>query len=133
MTSTRHLVQTIRVPVRWGDMDALGHVNHTSYFRYMEEARIAWMNDVLARTGPFPGEGHFIVNASCTFHLAITFPATVEVAMYLGEPGRSSIDSHYDMTIDGRKYAEGAAKIVWVDYDTQRSAPLPDRLLALYR
>lgn len=132
MTSKRILVQTIQVPVRWGDMDALGHVNNTCYFRYMEEARIAWMDDVLARAGPFPGEGHNIVNASCTFHLPIVHPAALEVRMYLGTPGRSSIESHYEIDIGGRNYAEGAAKIVWVDFKTQRSTPLPQRLLSLY-
>ncbi len=26
------------IPLRWGDMDAFGHVNNTLYFRYMEQA-----------------------------------------------------------------------------------------------
>ena len=29
------------MPVRWGDMDALGHVNNAMYFRYAESGRIA--------------------------------------------------------------------------------------------
>jgi acyl-CoA thioesterase FadM len=29
--------------IRWSDMDMLGHVNNTVYFRYMEQARIEWM------------------------------------------------------------------------------------------
>jgi acyl-CoA thioester hydrolase len=28
------------IPIRWGDMDAMGHLNNTSYFRYMETCRI---------------------------------------------------------------------------------------------
>ena len=24
------------IPIRWGDMDAMGHVNNTIYFRYFE-------------------------------------------------------------------------------------------------
>ena len=39
----RLLVHTSRQPIRWGDMDALGHVNNTVYFRYMEQARIEWI------------------------------------------------------------------------------------------
>jgi acyl-CoA thioester hydrolase len=31
------------IPVRWGDMDAFGHVNNTVYFRYFEETRFQWM------------------------------------------------------------------------------------------
>jgi acyl-CoA thioester hydrolase len=25
-----------QIPVRWGDMDAFGHVNNAMYFRYVE-------------------------------------------------------------------------------------------------
>jgi hypothetical protein len=32
----KKLVYEMTIPIRWGDMDAMGHVNNTSYFRYME-------------------------------------------------------------------------------------------------
>jgi len=32
----RVLVHTTIQRIRWGDMDMLGHVNNTVYFRYME-------------------------------------------------------------------------------------------------
>ena len=28
------LVHEMRMPVRWGDLDAMGHVNNTIYFRF---------------------------------------------------------------------------------------------------
>ena len=42
MSEDRKLVHVERIPIRWGDMDAMGHVNNTVYFRYMEQARIGW-------------------------------------------------------------------------------------------
>jgi acyl-CoA thioester hydrolase len=33
----RHIA---RVPVRWADLDALGHVNNVVYLRYLQEARV---------------------------------------------------------------------------------------------
>ena len=35
------LVRVDRVPMRWGEMDALGHMNNVCYFRYFEQARIS--------------------------------------------------------------------------------------------
>lgn len=32
--SSKKLVHTLRMPIRWGDMDAMGHVNNTNYFRF---------------------------------------------------------------------------------------------------
>ena len=39
-------VYEMRFTVRWGDMDAMRHVNNTQYFRYMETARIDWMSSI---------------------------------------------------------------------------------------
>ena len=53
------------VPIRWGDMDALGHVNNALYFRYMETARVEWLRAVGAMGAglDLKGDGPVIVNA----------------------------------------------------------------------
>ncbi len=131
MTAHRKLVHSTRVPIRWGDMDAQGHVNNTAYFRYMEQARIEWLMWLDDRCGGFPGQGSVIVNASCTFIAPLTYPGTVEVRMYVDPPGRSSIGTHYELRIGEVKRAEGSAKLVWIDQQSLRSAPLPERVATL--
>ncbi|MBM3384043.1 MAG: acyl-CoA thioesterase, partial [Betaproteobacteria bacterium] len=44
MDEKRTLAHVERIPIRWGDMDAMGHVNNTVYFRFMEQARISWFD-----------------------------------------------------------------------------------------
>ena len=110
----RVLVHTSRQPIRWGDMDMLGHVNNTVYFRYCEQARIEWTYGLYAGSDLYDKTGPVIVNASCTFLLPLVYPGEVEVRMYLGEPGRTSVGSYYEILKDGRKYADGAAKMVWL-------------------
>jgi acyl-CoA thioester hydrolase len=53
--------------------------------------------------------------------------------MYLGDPGRTSVGSYYEIWKDGKKYADGAAKIVWIDIASGRSVPLPDAVAAPLR
>ena len=129
----RVLVHTSRQPIRWGDMDAMGHVNNTTYFRYMEQARIEWSGALI----PMPGEPAMlpmvIVNASCTFLLPLVYPGVVEIRMLLGDLGRTSVGSFYEIAMNGETYAEGAAKIVWIDPATGRPAPLPAILSAPLR
>ena len=131
MTAERKHVHTTRVPIRWGDMDAQGHVNNTVYFRYMEQARIEWLAWLDDRCGGFPGQGSVIVNASCTFITPLTYPGTVEVRMYLDPPGRSSIGTHYELHAGGAKHAEGSAKLVWIDQRSRHSVPLPERVMSV--
>jgi acyl-CoA thioester hydrolase len=69
-----------------------------------------------------------IVNASCTFEQPLVYPGDVEVRMYLAAPGKSSVGSFYDILKDGRRHAEGAAKMVWIDLATGRSTSLPEAI-----
>jgi acyl-CoA thioester hydrolase len=100
----------------------------------MEQARIEWVQSLdPARDAHQGGVGPVIVNASCTFVVPLIYPGKLEVRMYLGDPGRSSVGSYYEIWSDGRKYADGAAKIVWIDLASGRSVPLPDRITAPLR
>ncbi len=114
-------------------MDAMGHVNNTVYFRYMEQTRIEWFYACAQRLGvtAYEREGPVIVNASCTFHLPLTYPGEAEVRMFVGAPGKSSVESYYEIWMNARKYADGAAKLVWIDLETTKSAPLPTAFRAL--
>ena len=128
--SDKILIHTSHMKLRWGDMDAFGHVNNTIYFRYMEQTRIEW----LERAGSsmvIDGHGPVIVHASCTFLRQLKYPADIEIRMYAQPPGRSSFDTVYQIRrVDQPEilYAEGSAKVVWVNFKEEKSAPLPDEV-----
>lgn len=129
----RKLIFTTILPIRWGDMDGMGHVNNTVYFRYMEQARIEWFESLGYNTGQNAREGPVIVNASCTFLVPLVYPGNIEVRMYLGQPGRSSLPTHYELRLAGSDtlYAHGDAKVVWIDPASGRSISLPDNMRTL--
>ena len=121
------LAYEMEIPIRWGDMDAMGHVNNTVYFRYMEQVRISWF-DALGFAPDRNGQGPLIVDAACTFVRELVYPGVVLVRQFVGEPGRSSWQTRIEMrrTDDADTvYAHGSARCVWVDYPQRRSAPLP--------
>ena len=132
MEHHRKLVYSNRMPIRWGDQDVMGHVNNTVYFRYMEQTRIEWLESFGFGTAWTQSEGPVIVNASCTFLIPITYPGTVDCRMFCGTPGRSSVPTFYEMRLVGeeRIYAEGAAKLVWINPSTGKSIPLPGAMRA---
>jgi len=126
-------VHTSHQLIRWGDMDMLGHVNNTVFFRYCEQARIEWTYGLHREGEAYANTGPVIVNASCTFLQPLVYPGEVEVRMYLGEPGRTSLATFYEILKDGTKHADGAAKLVWIDLASGRSVPLPDVVIAPLR
>lgn len=125
---TRYPVH-IEIPVAWGEMDALGHVNNVVYFRYFESARIAYFARVLAGFAP---AGPILATASCDFLLPLAHPDTVRVEVGVTHLGTTSFTMAYRVVSLGRGAlaARGQSVCVWYDYGAGKKAPLPDPLRA---
>ncbi len=125
-------VHRLRMPIRWGDMDAMGHVNNTVYFRYFEQARIAWFEAMGCPPDP-AGVGPVIISAHCTFLKQLRYPGDIEVDTLVGEFGRSSFHTiHQIRRPDDPEtvMAEGGSKVVWVDQRVEKAVPLPEQIKA---
>jgi acyl-CoA thioester hydrolase len=113
--------------IDWGDMDALGHVNNGRYFDYFQQARIDWLHALnLDMTN---NEGPVVIHMACTFLKPIIYPATLTLDSHAHTPGRSSLMMTHHIYQENSLMAEGTSKIVWVDYKTNRSIPLPKIIL----
>lgn len=127
------LVHVEHMRMRWGDMDVLGHMNNTVYFRYLEQARISWFDamNVDYRTHP---EGPVLGNINCRFRVPVVYPADLTVTLHLGPVRRSSFPLYSDIhdTADpARIYATAEAMMVWIDLKDGKSRPVPEWLRAL--
>ena len=128
MAEDKRLVHVERIPIRWGDMDAMGHVNNTVYFRYMEQARIGWFDALVPEETAWKSTGIVIANASCNFKRPINYPGTVEVKVYARAPGGSSVGTFYELRVDEDQqiYADGEAVVVFIDMGTQKPVRIPE-------
>jgi acyl-CoA thioester hydrolase len=129
--TTRRLVHVESIPMRWGDMDAMGHVNNTVYFRYMEQARIAWFDALVPDRQAWSALGIVIVSTSCNFRKPLTYPGTVEVRLSVGAPGGSSVPTFYELNVGEELYADGVAVVVFVDMQSQKPVRIPERIRSL--
>ncbi len=129
----KKLTYEMTIPIRWGDMDAMGHVNNTIYFRYLEFVRIDWMLS-LGLGLQMDREGFVIVNAFCNFIRQLEYPGDVVAKHYVANPGRSSFDAFVTLERSdepGVLYATGGATTVWLDFAASKTLPMPDALRAV--
>ena len=130
----KKLTHEMMIPVRWGDMDPMGHVNNATYLRYFEITRLDWLYKIGAPPDPSRGSGPIIVNAFCNYVRQLTFPGDLRARHFVANPGRSSFDTYITLERTdqpGLLYCEGGSTTVWTDYAAQKSAPLPDWLRGL--
>ena len=128
----------IDIPVAWGEMDALRHVNNIVYFRYFESARIAYFEKL--RLWEFmnqTGVGPILASIQCKFKIPLAYPDTVSVGTRIPsiEQDRFVMEyravSHKSQAIA----AEGEGVVVSYNYRESKKTPLPEemkqRILAL--
>ena len=133
------VLYTCELDVRWGDMDSMGHVNNTLYFRFCEQARMQWFTSLDLSQTEAPDSLIVIINAFCEFQVPVVYPARLQIEMSADGLGKSSFMSHYTIkdapgsysTPDPVHYATGRAKIVWVDHTGAKSIPVPNAIRQL--
>jgi acyl-CoA thioester hydrolase len=124
----------IELPVLWGHMDALGHVNNAEYFRYLEAGRIAYCRDVLPDSLR-SAANLVLADIQCRFLRQLHYPDTIEVCTRIGRLGNRSM--HAECAIfrqhEDDAVATSRAVMVWFDFHTEQSMPLPAQLRAAIR
>lgn len=121
----------MKMPLRWGDMDALGHVNNIMYFRFFETVRLAWFEQLGYEPLGEGEEGLVIVDNHAEYLVPVVYPAELQVRMGGHSPGRSSFVSTYTITVGDTLTTRGSSRIVWVNNREMKSKPLPEKILQL--
>ncbi len=119
-------LSSMRFPVRWGEMDALGHVNNAEYLRYFEESRTLW-GESLGLHLDGRGEGMILLKANITYKKQVSYPANIEVTLFAGKIGRTSFHLVNTLTLEGDRTpaAIGEFVIVWFDYCANNPVVIP--------
>lgn len=128
---------TVRIPVRWGDLDPYGHVNNVAMFSLLEEARVAafWNGRATVSGGDQPSDPHTAILSAGVEGKTLTFVAIhhieylaplghlsepVRIDLWLSAIGGASFDIDYEV-IDGETVcARARTTLVLIDPATNR-------------
>ncbi|MFY4774520.1 acyl-CoA thioesterase [Metabacillus sp. RGM 3146] len=117
--------------VRFCETDALGHINNTSYFIYMEEARVQFFESIGfimdAKNWQF-----IMAQASCDFLDQAHFNDELVVITSVTHLGTKSFHMEHLMknAVTGRPVAKGKSVIVTYEFQEQKSIPIPGHIRA---
>lgn len=129
-TPLEDFVHRHREPIRWGDMDAFGHVNNVQFFRYLESARVEYATAVLSEEVKSEGQNIILADIRCAFRRQLQWPGEVEVYTRASRVGRTSFDlEQVVLRADAREVvATSETVLVWFDFAAQKPTPVPDHI-----
>lgn len=120
------------LPTRWSDDDTYGHVNNVVHYQLFDTAVNGWLieasgTDIRA----LPAIG-LVVETQCRYLAELRFPEVVTAGLGLERLGNSSVVYRLALFSDGRvePAAVGRFVHVYVDRQTRRPVPVPDRIRA---
>jgi acyl-CoA thioester hydrolase len=116
----------LRVPVRFRDLDPMGHAHHTLPLIYLEEARAAFWREIRG-SAALDAIDYVMAEVTVRFHARIMYPGEVDVALCVRSIGNSSFTTDFEIAgADGELLASGRAVQVAYDYGTGRKRTLND-------
>jgi acyl-CoA thioester hydrolase len=117
------------MPTRWMDNDSYGHVNNVVYYSYFDTA----VNQFLIERGVLDIHAGqvvgFVVDSGCSYFSQISFPDTLHVGVRVAKLGNSSVRYEIALYRNNEQLPAAAGHFVhvYVDRNSKRSVPIPDR------
>jgi acyl-CoA thioester hydrolase len=129
---TKDYPVVVDIEVRWGDMDALVHVNNIVYFQYFQLARGKYLQRIgMPPAGPAWHDFGWIIGANCCRYKApVTFPDTLSVWTRVGALSEDRMLMEYRAVSKklGKVAAEGEALIFAYDFGAGRKSTIRDEV-----
>jgi acyl-CoA thioester hydrolase len=121
-----------RITTRWMDNDAYGHVNNVVYYAYFDTV----VNEYLIAQQVLSIEESavigLVVETGCRYFASAAFPQVLEAGLRVAHLGNSSV--RYEVAIfregEASALAQGHFVHVYVDRQSRRPVPLPEKLRA---
>ena len=121
----------IKQEVIWGDMDAFNHVNNTVYFRYFEDARMAFFEKTGVMQHMESSQiGPILASTQCQFRAPVSYPDRILIGARIKEISEKRFIMEYGVFSEEQNTlaAKGEGLVVYYDYNQAKSCEIPQSI-----
>ena len=121
----------LKLAPRWGDMDALGHVNNAKFFTYDESVRLDYFAQLMRDDAKFWDEyGLILAHIEADFLEQLKPPAELDIGFRIARIGRTSMGTEAAMFLGDKAVAVTRGVLVWFDYRAGTPLQVPEAVKA---
>lgn len=121
----------LKLAARWGDMDALGHVNNAKFFTYDESVRLDYFAQLMRDDARFWNDyGLILAHIEADFLAQLKPPAQLDIGFRIARLGRTSLGTEAGMFLGESLVAVTRGVLVWFDYRAGKPLELPEGVKA---
>ena len=125
---------TLAIPIRFRDLDAMGHVNNATFLTYFEEGRKEFFIHVLKTSSPkdFP---FILAQVKCQYLRPVELDdKIVREAVWISRIGKKSFTFSYEITRQNDPswvFSTGESVQVFYDYGKAMSVETPEAFIEM--
>lgn len=118
--------------VKYYECDSMGITHHSNYIRFMEEARVDWMDQLGYGFDRMEAEGVVspVVSVDCRYRVPTRFKDDIEIMVTIAEMSTFKITFSYNMTVGGKTAC--TAKSTHCFFEDGKPVILSERFPELY-
>lgn len=122
----------LKLKIRFSDLDAMHHVNNATYLTYLEEARIAYFNDVLSLPKSSLDFSAVIARVEIDYLHQISLGDELEILTRISKFGikSASVENLIIIKSNDENIVAAASntKLVYYDYKKRESMKIPEQV-----
>ena len=118
--------------VAWGDMDAFGHVNNVMYYRYIESARLLYLERLNILMGALVT---VVATNQCRYLKPVVYPDQLKIGTRIDEIGRTSFKMSYILWSEQQQsiVATSEAVLVCINKHSGEKMEIPEDIQKIIR
>ena len=126
-------MNTYRHEVKYYECDRMGVTHHSNYVRFMEEARVDWLDQLGFGFEKIEAENVFspVISVTCDYKRPTTFKDVIEIEVGISKMTEMKFDFTYTMRVDGKVVCVGQSSHCFIE--NNRPVALSKRLPEFYK
>jgi acyl-CoA thioester hydrolase len=122
-------MKSLKIQVRFSDVDMMGHVNNAVYLNYFEQARLIFFNETLGLDWDWDNQGFVLRKNEIEYIKPLLLNDKPEIFISLLHVGTKSFTLGYEVVCSGEVYTKGSSVIVGFNSVEKKSIQLPEAIL----
>ena len=126
-------MNTYKHEVKYYECDRMGVTHHSNYIRFMEEARVDWLDQLGFGFEKIEAEDVFspVISVTCDYKRPTTFKDVIEIEVGISKMTEMKFDFTYTMRVDGKVVCIGQSSHCFIE--NNRPVALSKRLPEFYK
>ena len=126
-------MNTYKHEVKYYECDRMGVTHHSNYVRFMEEARVDWLDQLGFGFDKIEAENVFspVISISCEYKHPTTFKDIIEIDVKIGNMSAMKFEFEYTMRVEGKVVCIGHSSHCFIE--NNRPVAISKRLPNLYK